>query len=427
MHKRRTFLKAQAMLLASLAIPGRIRATAGAGSAALTRPLNTPDEAYWKEVRARFPLDAERIFLNNGTMGICPQPVLQAIHDSLDNTCRNAIYGGGEKEVLDALAPFVVAGTDELALVHNVTEAINIVAWGLPLKKGDEVLMTKHEHVGNALPWLNRARVDGIRIKTVDLGATAAETLDNVNRAIGKRTRAIALPHIPCTIGQVLPAKDICTLARSKGLFTFIDGAHPPGMLQVDLHDIGCDFYASCSHKWMLAPQGTAFLYVRKEMQDRLEALFVGGYSDTGWSMTQEVPAMKGLAPSAHRYFYGTQSAALYKGMEAAIAFQQLIGRDHIEARVKALSGHLQQELLALGDGIEMLTPQEDISRGAQVAFRFRKKDTKAFQDELNKRRITVRFVPENEVNCLRISTHIYNSKDDIGHFMEAVKFWINA
>jgi selenocysteine lyase/cysteine desulfurase len=248
-----------------------------------------------------------------------------------------------------------------------------------------------------------------------------------VNRAIGKRTKAIALPHIPCTIGQVLPAKDICTLARSKGLFTFIDGAHPPGMLQVDLHDIGCDFYASCCHKWMLAPQGTAFLYVRKEMQDRLEALFVGGYSDTGWSMTQEVPAMKGLVPSAHRYFYGTQSAALYKGVEAAIAFQQLIGRDRIEARVKALSGHLQQELLALGDGIEMLTPQEDISRGAQVAFRFRRKDTKTFQDELNKRRITVRYVPENEVNCLRISTHIYNSNDDIGHFMEAVKFWINA
>jgi L-cysteine/cystine lyase len=427
MHKRRTFLKAQAMLLASLALPMRMRTEASTEMAALPAADGLPDEAYWKEVRARFPLDSDRIFLNNGTMGICPQPVLLAVRDSFDNTYRNAIYGGGEKEVLDALAPFVGAGTDELALVHNVTEAINIVAWGLPLKKGDEVLMTKHEHVGNALPWLNRARVDGIRIKTVDLGATAAETLDNVNRAIGKRTKAIALPHIPCTIGQVLPAKDICTLAKSKGLFTFIDGAHPPGMLQVDLHDIGCDFYASCCHKWMLAPQGTAFLYVRKEMQDRLEALFVGGYSDTGWSMTQEVPAMKGLIPNAHRYFYGTQSAALYKGVEAAIAFQQLIGRDRIEARVKALSGNLQQELLALGDGIEMLTPQEDISRGAQVAFRFRKKDTKTFQDELNKRRITVRYVPENEVNCLRISTHIYNSNDDIGHFMEAVKFWINA
>jgi cysteine desulfurase/selenocysteine lyase len=427
MHKRRTFLKAQAMLLASLALPVRLRAEAAADLAVLPAAGELPDEAYWKEVRARFPLDSDRIFLNNGAMGICPQPVLQAVRDSFDNTYRNAIYGGGEKEVLDALAPFVGAGTDELALVHNVTEAINIVAWGLPLKKGDEVLMTKHEHVGNALPWLNRARVDGIRIKTVDLGATAAETLDNVNRAIGKRTKAIALPHIPCTIGQVLPAKDICTLARSKGLFTFIDGAHPPGMLQVDLHDIGCDFYASCCHKWMLAPQGTAFLYVRKEMQDRLEALFVGGYSDTGWSMIQEKPAMQGLVPSAHRYFYGTRSAALYKGVEAAIAFQQLIGRDRIEARVKALSGHLQQELLALGDGIQMLTPQEDISRGAQVAFRFRRKDTKTFQDELNKRRITVRYVPENEVNCLRISTHIYNSNDDIGHFMEAVKFWINA
>ena len=136
---------------------------------------------------------------------------------------------------------------------------------------------------------------------------------------------------------------------------------------------------------------------------------------------------MKGLVPNAHRFFYGTQSAALYKGVEAAIAFQQHIGTAHIETRVKALSGALQQQLLALGDGIEMLTPVEDISRGAQVAFRFRKKDTKAFQDELNKRQITVRYVPENEVNCLRISTHIYNSHDDIGQFMEAVKFWLHA
>ncbi len=427
MQKRRSFLKTQALLLASLALPTRSHAEEGPENRALPMPGNAPDEAYWKEVRARFPLDPKRIFLNNGTMGVCPQPVLQAIHDSLDHTYRNAVYGGGEKEVLDALAPFVGAGTEELALVHNVTEAINIVAWGLPLKKGDEVLMTQHEHVGNALPWLNRARVDGIVVKTVQLGATAAETLENVNRAIGKKTRAIALPHIPCTIGQVLPVKEICSLARSKGLFTFIDGAHPPGMLQVNLRDIGCDFYASCCHKWMLAPQGTAFLYVRREMQDRLEALFVGGYSDTGWSMIQEKPAMKGLVPSAHRYFYGTQSAALYKGVEAAIAFQQHIGTAHIETRVKALSGALQQQLLALGDGIEMLTPVEDISRGAQVAFRFRKKDTKAFQDELNKRQITVRYVPENEVNCLRISTHIYNSHDDIGQFMEAVKFWLHA
>jgi selenocysteine lyase/cysteine desulfurase len=421
MGNRRSFLRNNALLLAGLAV----KPSAKAENRLLAAPGNQPGEDYWKQVRAQFPLAEDRIFLNNGTMGPCSYPVLHAVKESLDQTARNMGYGGGEKEAIEAISGLVGANVDEIALVHNVTEAINIAAWGMPLKKGDEVLMTGHEHVGNALPWLNRARHDGIQIRIVELGATAAETLNHVDRAINKKTRAIALPHIPCTIGQVLPAKEICTLGRSKGLLTFIDGAHPPGMLQVNLHDIGCDFYASCCHKWIMAPQGTAFLYVRKEMQDTLRALFVGGGSDTGWDMLSEQPHFRGYAPSAHRYFYGTQSAALYKGIEAAIAFQHLMGTANIENRVKQLSGYLQEKLLGLGDGIRMLTPVEARSRGGQVAFTFNQKDTDKFQEFLKPRKIVVRYVPENNINCIRVSTHVYNSHADIDALMDAVKEYL--
>ena len=393
--------------------------------APILNPDGLPDESYWRMVRAQFPLDSNKTFLNNGTMGPSPFPVLEAVKSALEKTSRDAQYGGGETEALEALAVFLGTEKEELALVHNVSEAINIVAHGLPFSKGEEVLMTGHEHAGNALPWLNRARLDGIVLKVVPLGKTAAETLNNVNAAITKKTRAIALPHIPCTIGQILPAKEICALASSKGLWTFLDGAHPPGMLELNLHDIGCDFYASCCHKWMLAPQGTGFLYVKKEKLDLLQTRGVGGGSDTGWDMLSSPPAMKGYASSAHRYYYGTQSAALYHGIRAAINFQNTIGRKNIELRVRGLAAYLQEQLLALGDAVEMLTPTEAASRGAQVGFRFRRKDNKAFYDQLAKKNIIIRHVPENGLDCLRVSTHIYNFREEADLLVAEAKSFI--
>lgn len=410
------------MLITALAAGHKLEALQ---PAPILNPQGLPDESYWRMVRAQFPLDSSKTFLNNGTMGPSPYPVLEAVKSALEKTCRDAQYGGGEAEALEALAAFLGTEKEELALVHNVSEAINIVAHGLPFSKGDEVLMTGHEHVGNALPWLNRARLDGIVLKVVPLGKTAAETLNNVNAAITKKTRAIALPHIPCTIGQILPAKEICALAASKGLWSFIDGAHPPGMLELNLHDIGCDFYASCCHKWMLAPQGTGFLFVKKEKLDLLQTHGVGGGSDTGWDMLTSPPAMKGYAASAHRYYYGTQSAALYHGIRAAINFQNTIGRKNIEQRVRGLAAYLQEQLMALGEVVEMLTPVEAASRGAQIGFRLRGKDNKALYEQMAKKNIIIRHVPENGLDCLRVSTHIYNFREEADLFVSEVKRYI--
>lgn len=422
MSNRRSFLRNNALLITALAAGQKLEAL---HPAPILNPEGLPDESYWRMVRAQFPLDSRKTFLNNGTMGPSPYPVLEAVKQALEKTSREAQYGGGENEALEALAAFLGAEKEELALVHNVSEAINIVAHGLPFGKGDEVLMTGHEHAGNALPWLNRARLDGIVIKIVPLGKTAAETLNNVNAAITKKTRAIALPHIPCTIGQILPAKEICALASSKGLWTFLDGAHPPGMLEINLHDIGCDFYASCCHKWMLAPQGTGFLYVRKDKLDLLQTHGVGGGSDTGWDMLSAPPSMKGYAASAHRYYYGTQSAALYQGIQAAIQFQNTIGRKNIEQRVRGLAAYLQEQLLALGDVIDMITPVEAISRGAQIGFRIRGKENKTFYEQMAKKSIIIRHVPENGLDCLRVSTHIYNFREEADLLVSEVKRFI--
>jgi cysteine desulfurase/selenocysteine lyase len=380
------------------------------------------DESFWKLVRSQFPLSKDMTYFNNGTMGVSPYAVIDAVYQRSVMVNAKGIYGGGDHEAMTTLARFVGAEESEMAFTHNVTEGNNLVAQGLPLKKGDEVIMSTHEHVGGALPWLNRAKHDGIVIKVISFGSSAAETLNIIEGAITKKTRVIALPHIPCTIGQVLPIKQIAALAKSKGIFSFFDGAHGPGMLDLDLHDIDCDFYSSCCHKWLLGPKGTGFLYVKKEKLDVLKPIMVGAYSDSGWDMLSKPPTMTGYAPSAHRFCYGTQSSELYAGIEAAVKFHETIGKKVIETRVRHLTEYLRNKLKEINTNIELVTPEEPASRAAVTAFRLKNMTMQVFQELAGKENFTIRTVPENNVNCIRVSTHIYNQIDEIDRFAEFVQ-----
>lgn len=384
--------------------------------------VNADDETYWKNVRQLFPLSKEWTYLNNGTMGPSPYPVIEAIQEGV---MRNDEFGdyGDYEDCLKHIAPFVGAHKSEIALTHNVTEGINIACWGVPLKRGDEVIVSDQEHVGGVLPWLNRQKLHGIVLKTFTPAPTAAETLNRITALVNKRTRVIAVPHIPCTQGQVLPLKEICTFARSKGLYTCIDGAHAPGMMPLDLHDIGCDTYASCCHKWMLGPKGTGFLYVRAEFGAVLQPYFVGGGSATAhWDMAMDPGYMPPYTDTAHRYFGGTQSLALSKGIIASVNFMEGIGMANVYARVKYLSRYMQQQLLAMGDTVTLLTPVEEESFAGINSFRVNGLEPHSFFRSCYQKKIRIRVVTENSMNCIRISTHIYNNKQEIDQFIETLK-----
>jgi cysteine desulfurase / selenocysteine lyase len=397
-----------------------------AGEAApLPSPELTPaaagpnDEHYWGLVRTQFPLRAEPVYLNNGTMGPSPYPVLDAVRAEMEDIDRAGRYGGWDV-ARPVVASFINAEPEEISLTHNVTEGISVVACGIPLKPGDEVILTDHEHVGNALPWLARARRDGIVIRSFSPALTAAGTLERISSLLTGRTRAIAVPHITCTTGHVLPAKEICALGRSKNIYTMIDAAHTPGMMPLDVKAMGCDFLASCGHKWMLGPKGTGFLYVRKEMLEVLEPYWMGGGSDAGWDVRKGTMAFRG---DAHRFDFASQNAALYVGLNAAIDFIDRIGIDTIRARDLMLAGHLRSRLEELGDRVKILTPSEEGSFGAVVAFQLKKTPYDVlYKFLLEERKITTRMVPESGVNCNRISTHIYNSRAEVDRLVEAVR-----
>lgn len=378
------------------------------------------DEAFWKQVREAFPLTYKRVYFNNGTFGPSPTRVLDAVKKRMDEIGVSGEYGSGDRG-RTRLAEFMKVATEEIALTHSTTEGINIVTWGLPLKAGDEVLITLQEHVGNAMPWLNRAKLHGLVLKPFEPALTALENLALIEKLITPRTRVIAIPHITCTTGLVLPLQEIAALARSRGIFTAIDGAHGAGALNLDLKALGCDFYAASCHKWMLGPSSTGFLYVRRELLDTLQTYWVGANSDKGWDLYATPVTFRGYADSARRYDFGTSNAALYAGVEEAINFLQEIGMDKIEARVKALAGHLQQKLLALGRKIEMLSSTEARSRAGMITFTIPGKDYLEFATLAAKNGFRIRAVPESNLKALRISTHIYNSMEDVDQFVAFV------
>ena len=393
---------------------------------AAPRPAGPPptgtepdDERFWNLVRAQFPLRTEPVYMNNGTMGPSPYPVLDAVRGEMEDIDRAGRYGGWDV-ARPVVASFINASPEEISLTHNVTEGISVVACGIPLKRGDEVILTDHEHVGNALPWLARSRRDGIVIRTFSPAPTAAGTLERISALINARTRVVAVPHITCTTGHVLPAREICTLGRDKNLYVMIDAAHTPGMMPLDVRAMGCDFLASCGHKWMLGPKGTGFLYVRKDLLEVLEPHWTGGGSDAGWDVRQGTMAFRN---DAHRFDFASQNAALYVGLNAAIEFVNSIGITAILSRDLMLAGYLRSRLEELGDRVSILTPSEEGSFGAVVAFRLKKTPyDDLYNFLLNERKIITRMVPENGVNCNRISTHIYNSQAEVDRLVEAVR-----
>ncbi|MGB0040704.1 MAG: aminotransferase class V-fold PLP-dependent enzyme, partial [Terriglobales bacterium] len=320
MLNRRNFLSSSLAATATLGWRGNVWAQLE------SLPSHIPDhtlyehdeDAYWRELRKQFLIPADEIYLNNGTVGSSPAPVLRAIFEAYETTEKMnqadpedyPIWGyAAWNEFRDPLAAFVGCNRDEIALLRNATEANSYIANGVDLKAGDEVLITDQEHPGGEHPWDLRAKRYGIVVKKIVLPKPVinpAQVLELFNHAITPRTRVIFFSHITTVTGVVLPAREICALARSKNILSAVDGAHVTGMMRLDLHDLGCDMYSSSPHKWLQATKGSGFLYVRDEVIDRLwNTLATEGWDDPKLRAerfqrigSSNVPALWGLRAS---------------------------------------------------------------------------------------------------------------------------------
>jgi selenocysteine lyase/cysteine desulfurase len=353
MPDRRGFLGALTGLAATAAVPVPKIYAQPAHQTAAAMPdaslYGKDEEAYWTAVRKQFLIPEDEVYLNNGTVGSSPLPVLKAIVDCYHDAERMAqsdpedypIWGyAAWNEFRDPLAKFIGCHRDELALLRNATEANSYIANGVDLKAGDEVLITDQEHPGWEHPWDLRAKRYGIVIKKITLPKPvpdAATVLNLFSDAITPRTRVIFFSHITTVTGVVLPAKEICALARSKGVLSAVDGAHVPGMMKLDVHDLGCDMYSASPHKWLQATKGTGFLYVRDEAIDRVwNTIATEGWDDT-----------KLRAERFQRI--GSSNLPTLCGLRAAIEFANQIGMERIEKRHRQMADYILAETVKRG------------------------------------------------------------------------------
>jgi len=414
---RRRFLTNIAGLTATLAITKNLAAQLEKVPAQLPDPalFNSNQEAYWSELRKQFLIPEDEVYLNNGTVGSSPVPVLRAIFDGYTQTEKldqqdpedYPIWGyAAWNEFRDPLAAFVGCARNEIALVRNATEGNSYIANGIDMKPGDEVLMTDQEHPGGEQPWQLRAKRYGIVVKKVTLPkpvANADQVLNLFSDAITPRTRVLFFSHITTVTGVVLPAKQLCALARSKGILSAVDGAHVPGMMELNIHDLGCDLYSASPHKWLQATKGSGFLYVRDEVIDRVwNTIATEGWDD-----------VKIRAERFQRI--GSSNVPALWGLRASIQLANQIGMKRIEQRHRAQGDYLLAEMIKRG--AESWTSPDPALRCAIVTVNvppIRRVDLENWLWKQHKIRIR-----GGDPSKLRLSTPYYVGKKDIDRFLE--------
>lgn len=395
-----------------------VRANAATLPAASLREADA--DAYWDRLRQeQFVMPGKRAFLNTGSLGVAARPVLDAVSAYLEHAAALDVgalqverYPRWGYETLDAerseLAAFVGCSKDELAITHNATEAMSIIAGGMPLERGAEVLLTDQEHPSGRGPWQVREAKGELTTRVVDIPLPpddAGRLVDRIVSAIGPKTRVLSFSGITSPTGLLMPIREICDAARERGVITVVDGAHMAGQVPHRIDDMGCDYYAGSPHKWLFAPAGSGLLYIREERLDwHFPVIATAGWDDK---------SMK-----AGRFMrFGTNNRAIIEGLMAGLQFAREIGPDAIYARIHELAVDVYRRASEL-PYVELLSPEDDSMYGSLVTFRINLPERKLQRlwQLCDERLIWTTSNPR-----LRVSTHIHTRRQDLDSFFEAL------
>jgi selenocysteine lyase/cysteine desulfurase len=388
-----------------------LRAQAGAVAASLAS--RDDSERYWELVKAQFPLLAGLYYFNNGSLGPSPSLVIDATEKfrrTLDAFPSKYMWGGwnAEKESVRAKAAAMLgASPEEIALIHNTTEGMNVVASSMDLKPGDEVILADHEHASGTVPWQYWQESKGIKLvrpKLPILPASPAEIVDLYRQAISPRTRVISMCHVINTNGMILPVREVAELAHARGILVAVDGAQAAGMFGFDIKQLGCDFYAASSHKWLFSPKGVGIFYASKESQKYIRPLVVAsGYEDKSIRRFEN---------------YNTRNLPEVLGLGAALDFRNLVGGDRIEDRIRELKRYFREKLTDK-PYYKFKTPAPDTLSAGITTVEMEGRPVADLGKNLTARQIDCRAMTEFGLNGLRISLSIFNTKADIDHLVK--------
>lgn len=382
------------------------------------------DPEYWEKLRKQFPMPPDEAFCNTGTIGASPLRVLHAVVDymvqSMVEVAHVDWHGGGMSllsgygaytDLRSKVGKLINADHTLVALTQNATMGMNLLSNGLDLPEGAGVVVTDIEHPGGRCGWELLAKRRGTTLDMAEIRFPVEgpdQVVQAFEEAIGPETRVMSFPHISSEQGMVLPVKRLCTLARENGIISIIDGAQATGHITIDVKEIGCDAYYSSPHKWLMAPAGNGFLYVRETLIDKVWTTLASSqwdnHEDNGFRLGQR----------------GTGNPALLKGLEAALDLHFEIGPERVYGRIKELGDRLRRGLSQM-DSTEIITPVHPEMCAGLTTFKVDGVEDRELQDELWRRsRIQPRALRGGR--GVRYSTHIYNSEDEIDRTLQIIE-----
>jgi selenocysteine lyase/cysteine desulfurase len=376
------------------------------------------DETYWSHIQRAFDMDRTMINLNNGGISPTPTHVLQQMVRDLQFV--NELPVEHNWRILEPrmestrreLAKDFGCDTEEMAITRNASESMETMILGLDLRRGDEVIITNQNYGRMITTWDQRVRRDGIVLKQVAFPVPLTDPsvlVRAIEAQLTSRTKAIELPHITNLTGQILPIRDVVRLARPRGIPVFVDGAHAFAHFPFTRDELECDYYGTSLHKWLHAPIGSGFLYVRNERIPQLWPLMAADDHQTGDIRKYEQ--------------IGTHPQANFNAVSTALTFHRGVGVERKVARLRYLRDRWANALTATSPRVQVLTELGPDKAGAICMFTVDGIEPGPLGGWLlNKYRIVNTPIVHPEFKGIRITPSIYTTVDEIDTFVDAVK-----
>lgn len=376
------------------------------------------NEEYWHTIQQAYTVSPNIINLNNG--GVSPQPLI--VQDAVDRYNRMSneapsyymwrTLDAGRESLRMKLADLAGCDAEELAINRNATEALGTVIFGLNLKKGDEVVLTKQDYPNMIQAWRQREMRDGIKLVWVNLELPVENEqaiVEKFREAFTPRTKVVMITHMINWTGQILPVKKISKVAREKGIAVLVDGAHTFAHIDYKIPDLDCDYYGTSLHKWLSAPFGSGMLYVKK---DKIKDL---------WPL---LPNQNPQIADIRKFeVLGTRSFPIEQAIGHAVNFQNAIGNKRKEERLRYLKNYWAEKVVNL-PGVKLNTSLKPEFSCAIGNFTIDGMEPAQIDAVLfNKYKIHAVAIVWENIKGVRVTPHIYTPLKDLDRLVDAISF----